>query len=79
MNSLIEVIGLIATLLVFISFLPKNVLFIRVVNLLGSVFFVIYGFNIGAFWTGFLNAVLIIVHSWHIVKILKERRYNADK
>lgn len=78
MNNWIEIIGLIATLLVFISFLPKNVLFIRVVNLLGSVFFVIYGFNIGAIWTGVLNSVLLLVHSYHIVKILKERKDNAD-
>lgn len=67
--NLLEMAGMVATLLVFISFLPKNIKFIRWVNLLGSVFFVIYGFGIGAFWTGFLNACLIVVHTYHLIKI----------
>lgn len=69
---MIEAFGLIATLLVFVSFLPKNILFIRIANLIGSVFFVVYGFGIGAFWTGFLNSCLIIVHAYHIYKIVKD-------
>lgn len=69
---MLETCGFIATLLVFISFLPKNVLFIRIANLIGSVFFTIYGFGIGAFWTGFLNACLIVVQTYHIYKIYKE-------
>ena len=70
---MLETCGFIATLLVFISFLPKNVLFIRIANLIGSVFFTIYGFGIGAFWTGFLNACLIVVQTYHIYKIYKEK------
>ena len=67
--NLIELTGLIATFLVFISFLPKNVKFIRFANLIGSIFFVIYGFGIGAFWTGTLNAGLIIVQAYHLVRL----------
>lgn len=79
--SLIEITGLIATFLVFISFLPKNIIFIRWANLIGSIFFVIYGFGIGAFWTGFMNACLIIVQAYHLIKIYSNKRKgnNARK
>lgn len=75
---MIEAFGLIATLFVFISFLPKNIIFIRVMNLIGSIFFVFYGFGVGAFWTGFMNACLIVVHAYHLIKIWKGGK-NARK
>ena len=71
---MIEVCGLLATLLVFVSFLPKNIMFIRVMNLIGSIFFVVYGFGVGAFWTGFMNACLIAVHAYHIIKIMRNKK-----
>lgn len=71
---MIEVLGLIATVLVFVSFIPKNIIFIRAMNLIGSVFFVFYGFGVGAFWTGFMNACLILVHTYHLIKIMKGKK-----
>lgn len=76
--SLIEITGLIATITVFISFLPKNIFFIRWANLVGSVFFVIYGFGIGAFWTGFMNACLIFVQIYHLIKLYKNKGKEKD-
>ena len=76
---MIEASGLIATFLVFISFLPKNVVIIRVANLIGSIFFVIYGFGIGAFWTGFMNSALIFVQAYHLIRIYLERRKENAK
>lgn len=71
MNPTIEICGLVATFLVFISFLPKGVKIIRWFNLFGSIFFVIYGLGIGAFWTWFMNACLIIVQIYHLIKIYR--------
>lgn len=77
---LLEIAGFIATTLVFISFLPKDVKPIRWFNLVGCIFFVIYGFGIGAFWTGFMNFCLIFVQIYHLVKIYKkERKQNESK
>lgn len=67
----LQISGLLATFLVFISFLPKNIKFIRWLNLFGSVLFVIYGFGIDAFWTGFMNFCLIFVQIYHLMKIYK--------
>ena len=77
--SLIEITGLIATITVFISFLPKNIFFIRWANMIGSIFFVIYGFGIGAFWTGFMNACLIFVQAYHLIKLYKAKYKKGTK
>jgi len=76
---MIEIVGLIATILVFVSFIPKNILFIRIMNLIGSIFFVFYGFGVGAFWTGFMNACLIAVHAYHIIKIIGGKNARKNK
>lgn len=77
---LLEIAGFIATTLVFISFLPKGVKPIRWFNLIGCIFFVVYGFGIGAFWTGFMNFCLIFVQIYHLVKIYKkEKEQNESK
>ena len=74
MDTLIEICGGLATLLVFVSFIPKNIFFIRWMNLVGSVFFVIYGFSIGAFWTGAMNGALIFVQAYHLIKLYKNKK-----
>lgn len=66
---MLEITGMVATTLVFISFLFIDVKWIRMLNLVGSIFFVIYGFGIGAFWTGFMNAGLVLVNLYHLIKL----------
>ena len=75
---LLEIAGFVATTLVFISFLPKDVKPIRWFNLVGCIFFVVYGFGIGAFWTGFMNFCLIFVQIYHLVKIYKKERNQSE-
>lgn len=74
----LEIVGFVATTLVFVSFLPKKVKLIRWLNLIGSMFFVVYGFGIGAFWTGFMNACLIFVQIYHLVKIYKKEKEQNE-
>ena len=70
---MIESTGIIATIMVFISFIPNNVYAIRIFNLIGSIFFVVYGFGIGAIWTGILNFGLIFVQAYHLYKLNKAK------
>lgn len=58
----IEILGLIATLFVLISFLFKNLLVVRCINIVGCICFVIYGAILGAWSVWILNGVLMIVH-----------------
>lgn len=75
METLVEVCGGIATVLVFVSFLPSNIKWIRWLNLIGSIFFIIYGFSVGALWNGLTNVGLLFVQAYHLGRIYyKERK-----
>ena len=75
MQTFVEICGGIATVLVFVSFLPTNIKVIRWLNMFGSIFFIIYGFNVGAIWNGLTNLGLFFVQVFHLVRIYyKERK-----
>ena len=71
-----EIIGIIASLIVLLSFAQPNEIRIRLVNSIGSTLFVIYGILIGSISVWFLNGVCVIVNA---IKILKERKSKANK
>ena len=58
-----EIIGVLATLLVLLSFLQKSEERIRVLNTIGAFMFVVYGLAIGSFSVWFMNSMLIFIHS----------------
>ena len=64
-----EAVGLTATLLVLISFLVNDMRLVRIINMAGSAFFVAYGVLVGAFSTWLINAILVFVHSYYLVKM----------
>lgn len=63
-----EVLGIIATLVVLVSFLLNNERDIRIVNSIGASLFVIYGILIIAPSVYILNSVLVLIH---ITKLYK--------
>lgn len=72
----IEIIGIIATLFVVISFTFKNLRTVRIVNLIGSVLFIVYGvllaLNAGTI-IGFIsiiavNVALLGINGFHLFK-----------
>lgn len=73
----IEVIGVVASLMVLASFLMKDILVVRLVNIVGAIIFIVYGILIGAFATWFVNAALIVVHVIYIIKDLKEKKQKV--
>lgn len=62
-----EWIGIFASIIVLISFLFNNIKIVRIINIIGCLFFVIYGININAFSVWFLNGTLAMIH---IVKLI---------
>lgn len=73
----IELIGILGSVFVLISFLMKDILVIRIINIVGSVIFIVYGIIIGAMATWFVNAALIVVHIVYIIRELKNKK-NKD-
>lgn len=65
MNS-VEILGLLATVLVLVSFLCKGEKSIRTINICGAALFVVYGLALDALSVWLLNGVLVIVHLWYL-------------
>lgn len=61
-----EILGLVASILVLISFLFNKERNIRVINIIGAICFVIYGIKIGALSVWILNSALVIIHLWKL-------------
>lgn len=69
---MVEIIGIIASITVAVSFFMNGETRIRTVNIIGSAIFGIYGILIGSISIILLNAVSIIVNIMKIYKINKE-------
>lgn len=61
-----EVIGLIATLLVLLSYMGSKLRILRFVNIIGSIGFVVYGLLIHATSVWVLNGCCILVHIYKL-------------
>ena len=66
-----EIIGIIASLFVLLSFLYNGERQIRIINIIGATLFVIYGILIGAFSVYLMNGILILIHIRKLIKLKK--------
>lgn len=66
----VEVIGLLATVIILFSLTQSNTLYLRVINTVGSVLFVIYGLYIGALSVWVLNSCCAVVNIFKIINML---------
>ena len=79
----IEIIGILATILILVSMSFKTTsikwsLWMRALNIAGSVVFVFYGFLLPAYSTAILNAILVFVNTYHLIILLKERKQKTE-
>jgi hypothetical protein len=63
-----EIIGLIGTLFVLISFAQTDILKIRAINLVGALLFVAYGILIGSVSNWLLNGIIVIIQVYKLIK-----------
>ena len=75
---MVEVIGIVASVMIVVSFFVNGEKTIRAANIAGSAVFIIYGVLIGSFSVIFLNSASIIVNTIKIYKINKERKSNEE-
>jgi len=66
---LIEWIGYIASTIVLISLSLSSILRLRIVNLVGSALFSIYGFYIGALPVGIMNLLIVFFNLYYLQKL----------
>ena len=73
-----EIIGILASVIIIISFLFNDGLKIRIINSIGGVIFLIYGILIGSVSTIFLQAALIIIQITKIIKEIAKKKSQKD-
>ena len=71
-----EIVGIAGTIFVLISFLMKDIVKVRLINIIGATIFVVYGILIGAIATWLLNAMLVIIHVIYLIKDHKQSTKN---
>jgi len=84
---IIELIGIVATLFILTSMLfktntTKGAIIMRSINLVGSAIFVVYGSLLPAISTAILNAGLVIINTFHLIRLIitiKKEKENSSK
>lgn len=71
--NLIEVLGIIASVIVAVSLTMKNIRWLRWVNLFGSGLFAAYGFMIQAWPVFGLNAFIVLINAVYLVQLSTTR------
>lgn len=75
MDQYIKIIGFIATIITIVSFTFKDILTIRIVNVLGSFVWLVYGFYTKDHPVIIVNLSVIIIQVWGIFFLLKDRMF----
>ncbi len=80
----IELVGIFATVIILIAMSIKTTTYkgdvwMRIINLIGSAVFVVYGVLLPAISTAILNAALVVVNIVHLVILKKEHNKELQE
>ena len=73
-----DITGILANICIISGFCFKDVRWIRLLNLIGSVMFLIYGLLVGALYTWIANLIMIFVNGYYLTKIHREKERIDD-
>lgn len=72
-----EIIGIVASIFVLVAMTVKSSttkgnIIMRVVNVIGSAAFIVYGFCIGAWSTAFMNIAAVVINGFFLFRLANE-------
>jgi hypothetical protein len=70
-----EIIGYIASALIALSLTMSSILRLRVINLVGAVFFTVYGLLIQAYPVAAVNFFIILIDLYYLVEMYRAKEY----
>lgn len=70
-----ELVGYAASVLVAISLVMSSILRLRVINLVGSALFTVYGLLIRAYPIAVVNFVIVLINLYYLYEMLRKREY----
>ena len=74
-QTLFEIIGYLASIIIAISLLMKSLIRLRIINGIGALFFVVYGLLIQAYPVAVLNGIIVIIDVYYLLQMLKRSDY----
>lgn len=72
--DLVEIVGYFAMTFLVLSFIPKQIVRIRVINLIGCLFFVAYGIMLQAWPVAISNGFVAVIQIYHLIKMRTEKK-----
>jgi GNAT superfamily N-acetyltransferase len=70
-----ELIGYVASALVAISLMMRSILRLRLINLMGSMTFTVYGFVIGAYPVAAVNLFIVFINLYYLRAMLRTEEF----
>ena len=70
---LIEWVGYAASIFIAISLLMTDLFKLRLINSIGCILFVIYGFSVKAYPVGVINLFIFFINIYFIIKMKKDK------
>lgn len=74
-SSIYEIIGYVASALVAISLMMTSILRLRIINLVGAVFFTLYGLLIGSIPVAAVNVFIVGINLYYLYRIFGTKEY----
>jgi GGDEF domain-containing protein len=71
----VELIGYLGSILVAISLTMKSLLRLRIINLIGALFFTLYGLLLGAYPVAFLNGIIVCIDLYYLVQMWRRKDF----
>ena len=69
--NILDVVGWAATLFIIISFLINNMLWLRIINMVGAILWLTYGIIDTSYSIIFLNVIIVSIQFYKISVILR--------
>ena len=74
-KQVVEIIGYAASVLVAISLMMSAIVKLRIINLIGCIFFTVYGVIIGAYPVAIVNGFIGLVNIYYLFEIFSSKEY----
>jgi len=71
----LEIVGYVASVLVAVSLMMSSILKLRIINLVGSAAFVVYGALIGAYPVAVVNLLIVFINLYYLRQMLGSREF----
>src|SRR5215207_4964062 len=71
----VELIGYLGSILVAVSLMMRSLLRLRIINLVGALFFTIYGVLLGAYPVAFLNGLIVCIDLYYLIQMWRQKDF----